>query len=236
MRQAVILAGGLGNRLKPLTEAIPKPLLPIGEKSVLEIQISRLKKHGFGRIYLATYYKSEYIENFFGDGSRFGVELKVSKEKIPLGTCGPIGLLRDELTQPFLVMNGDILTTADFDAIYRFALNMESDFAVVTKEIVTPFEFGNVLSEGDFIRKVDEKPDIKTEIVAGIYILKPPILELIPANCYFGMDDLIKKMIADRKPIARYLLKDYWIDIGRFDDYQKAEAECSTFFIAGKTD
>jgi len=104
--KAVILAGGLGTRLRPFTEIIPKPLLPIGEKSVLEIQIEHLKKNGFDEIFLATNYKSEYIENFFGDGSRYGVKLRVSKEDKPLGTVGPLTLLREQLAEPFLVING----------------------------------------------------------------------------------------------------------------------------------
>lgn len=226
--EAVILAGGLGSRLKPFTEVIPKPLLPVGEKSVLEIQISRLKIHGFNEIFLATNYKSDYIQNFFGDGSKLGVSLTISKEDIPLGTCGPLSLLKDKLKKPFLVMNGDILTKADFTKIYDFALNINSDFTVVTKEIITPFEFGNVYSDGDYIYNVEEKPNIKTEIIAGIYILKPPILDLIPENEYFGMDKLIKTMLSKKIPIARYLLQEYWLDIGRIEDYNKAESFYST--------
>lgn len=228
--QAVILAGGLGSRLKPFTEIIPKPLLPVGEKSVLEIQITRLKKYGFNEIFLATNYKSEYIQNFFGDGLKLGVKLTISKEKIPLGTCGPLSLLKDNLTQPFLVMNGDILSTANFTKIYNFALNSGTDFTVVTKEIVMPFEFGNVYSKGNYIYKVEEKPDIKTEIVAGIYILNPNILNLIPENKYFGMDDLIRKMLSKNMPIARYLLEEYWIDIGRIEDFKRAEIDYNKHF------
>lgn len=228
--QAVILAGGLGSRLKPFTEIIPKPLLPVGEKSVLEIQITRLKMHGFNEILLATNYKSEYIQNFFGDGIKLGVRLTISKEKVPLGTCGPLSLLKDKLTQPFLVMNGDVLTTADFTKIYNFALNIDADFTVVTKEIITPFEFGNVCSKGNYIYKVEEKPDIKTEIVAGIYIFNPNILNLIPENQYFGMDDLIRKMLSKNMPIARYLLEEYWIDIGRIEDFKRAEIDYDKHF------
>ena len=119
--KVVILAGGLGTRLKPFTEVIPKPLLPIGEKSVLEIQIERLKKFGFDEIFLATNYKSQYIEGFFGDGSRYGVKLSISKEDKPLGTAGPLLLLKEQLTEPFIVMNGDILSLIDFSKLYEFA-------------------------------------------------------------------------------------------------------------------
>jgi len=228
--QAVILAGGLGSRLMPFTEIIPKPLLPIGEKSILEIQINRLKMHGFDEIILATNYKSEYIENFFGDGSKLGVNLVISREDIPLGTCGPLSLLKDRLKEPFLVMNGDILTTADFTKLYQFACAVDSEFIVVTKEIITPFEFGNVYSKGNFICKVEEKPNVKNEIIAGIYILKPPVLGLIPESKYFGMDDLIKTMLAKGLPVAKYLLNEYWLDIGRIDDYKKAEIAYSNHF------
>ncbi len=127
-------------------------------------------------------------------------------------------------------MNGDILTTADFTKIYNFALNIDADFTVVTKEIITPFEFGNVYAKGNYIYKVDEKPNIKTEIVAGIYILKPKILNLIPDNQYFGMDNLIKNMLLMNMPVARYILEEYWIDIGRVEDYKNAETAYNTHF------
>jgi NDP-mannose synthase len=147
-----------------------------------------------------------------------------------LGTCGPLSLLRKELTEPFLVMNGDLLTTANFYQLYQFALNTKTDFVVATKELIYPFEFGNVTCEGDFIREVKEKPNLKIEIIAGIYIMKPPILELIPDGEYFGMDHLLIKALSNKIPVARYLLKDYWIDIGRIEDYEKAEEVYNTHF------
>jgi NDP-sugar pyrophosphorylase family protein len=228
--KAVILAGGLGTRLKPFTEAIPKPLLPIGESSMLELTISRLKAHGFDEIFIATFYKADYIRSFLGDGSRLGVVLTVSKEEKPLGTCGPIKLLQDKLDEPFLVMNGDILTTMDFTKLYEYAEGVDSDFVVVTKEIVMPFEFGNIFSEGGYITGIEEKPDIKTEIVAGIYILKPKILDVIPDNEYYGMDSLIKDMLKRNLPVAKYAMKEFWLDIGRLDDYQKAQDAYDTHF------
>ena len=133
---AVILAGGLGSRLRPFTQIIPKPLLPIGEKSVLEIQIENLKKHGFDEIILATNYKSQYIEKFFGDGSDYGVKLTISKEEKPLGTVGPLTLLKDRLKEPFLMMNGDILTLMDFSKLYEFAINNTSDLVIKIKKNV----------------------------------------------------------------------------------------------------
>ena len=221
--KAVILAGGLGNRLKPFTQVIPKPLLPLGEKSILEIQISYLKSYGFDEIFLATNYKSDYIRSFFGDGSSHGVKLTVSKEEKPLGTCGPVKLIEDKIKEPFLVMNGDILTTLDFGKLYHHACNQKAKLTVVTKEINMPFQFGNVYHDEMYITGIEEKPNIKLEIVAGIYILKPAIFQDIPEDIYFGMDDLIKKLLGDKVPIMRYLIKDYWLDIGRIEDYQEAQ-------------
>jgi NDP-mannose synthase len=221
--KAVILAGGLGSRLRPFTETIPKPLLPIGEKSVLEIQIERLKENGFDDIYLATNYKSEYIENFFGDGSRYGVKLKISKEETPLGTVGPITLLKNELTEPFLMMNGDILTQLDFKKMYDFALSKDSMLTIGIKELITPFQFGNIFFDGDYVTGIQEKPDIKTNIIAGIYVFKPEIMNMIPVNERYSMDGLINDMLSQNLPITKFQIESYWLDIGQISDYQKAQ-------------
>lgn len=231
--KAVILAGGLGTRLKPFTEIIPKPLLPIGEKSVLEIQIERLKKSGFSEIILATNYKSEYISNFFGDGSRYGVKLIISKEDKPLGTVGPLTLLKDQLTEPFLMMNGDILTLLDFKEMYDFALSNNTFLTIGIKEYLIPFAFGNVYFKGDYVTGIEEKPDIRNKILAGIYIFKPGIFKLIPEDEYFGMDKLIQKMLSKNIPITKFEIKDYWLDIGQADDYQKAQDIYKSKFSKG---
>jgi NDP-sugar pyrophosphorylase family protein len=223
-RKAIILSGGLGMRLRPFTEVIPKPLLPIGEKAITEIQIERLKKFGFTEVFLATNYKSAYLENFFGDGSRYGVKLAISKEDKPLGTAGPIKLLRRKLKDaPFLVMNGDILSLVDFGELYDIASGNDALLTVGIKKIVTPYEFGNIWFEGDRVTRIDEKPDIITYALAGIYVMKPEIMALIPDGEYFGMDLLIKKMLDQGKPIYKYEINEYWLDIGRMGDYEKAQ-------------
>jgi NDP-mannose synthase len=230
--KAVILAGGLGVRLRPFTEIIPKPLLPLGEKALLEIQLEHLKKYGFDEIFLAINYKSEYIKAFLGDGSKYGVQIIYSVEEKPLGTCGPLSLLQEELTEPFLVMNGDILTKADLERIFRFAATGDdTDLTIVTKIILTPFRFGNVITNGDYLEEIEEKPDIKFEVLAGIYVLKPGIFAHIPSDTYFGMDTLIKTMLAKKKRILRYLMSEYWLDIGQVDDYNQALDLYNTHFV-----
>ncbi|MDD3460324.1 MAG: sugar phosphate nucleotidyltransferase, partial [Mesotoga sp.] len=216
--KAIILSGGLGTRLRPFTEVIPKPLLPIGEKAVLEIQIEHLKNNGFDHIFLATNYKSEYIENFFGNGDKYGVKLTISKEDKPLGTVGPVKLLQNQLNdEPFLVMNGDILTLLPYRNLYEFACSKETLLTIGTKDIFTPFQFGNIHTEGDFVTGIEEKPNIKTTILAGIYIFKPKILDLIPDNTMYNMDKLIIDMLAKGLPISHYPIQDYWLDIGQVD-------------------
>ena len=191
-KTAVILSGGLGTRLKPFTDAIPKPLLPVGEKAVLEIQIDRLRDAGFTRIFLATNYKADYIEQF-------------------------------------LVMNGDILSLVDYAAMYDFAESAAAKLTVGIKKMIMPFAFGNIFFEGDRVTGIEEKPDIEAYALAGIYVMRPEILPLIPAGEYYGMDSLMNKMLAVDDPIAKYEIEEYWLDIGRIDDYEKAQEDSARF-------
>lgn len=228
--QAVILAGGLGSRLKPFTEAIPKPLLPVGEKSILEIQIEHLKRYGFEEIYLATNYKSDYIRNFFGDGSKYGVKLQISEEKTPLGTVGPVTLLRQNLKDPFLLMNGDIISNVNFKKLFDFALQNRSILTISIKKLITPFEFGNIVFDGDYVTGIQEKPNLEHFILAGIYVLKPEVFKFIPEDTYFGMDSLINNLLSSHVKVAKYELTEYWLDIGRIGDYERAQKEINDVF------
>lgn len=232
MRTAVILAGGLGTRLHPFTQVMPKPLLPVGERSVLEIQIERLKMSGFTRIFFATNYKADYIARFFGDGSQFGVELIYSKEEKPLGTAGPLSLLRSELKDPFVVMNGDILSLLNYDKLYQYAASKGTKLTVGVKKHVTPFAFGDILFDGDNVTGIEEKPDIIKYILAGIYVMTPDVMQYIPDDSYYGMDKLIKDMLAKNDPICKYEIADYWLDIGQIADYQKANDSYEEFLKA----
>lgn len=228
--KAVILAGGLGTRLKPFTEVIPKPLLPVGESSVLEIQIMSLAKSGFDEIYIATNYMADYIEAFLGNGDKYGVKLRFSRETEPLGTAGPLSLLRNELTEPFVMMNGDILTTLNFRDVLDFCNESDADLTVVTKELIAPFNFGKVTKDGPYIVAVEEKPNFRYEVIAGIYAFKPGVLSMIPENAYFGMDKLINQMLASHQKVAGFALSGYWLDIGQAEEYQAARTNYSQMF------
>ena len=228
--KAVILAGGLGKRLMPFTKIIPKPLLPIGEKSVLEIQMGQLKVHGFDEIYLATNYKSEYIENYFRDNSPEGIKLHFSKESKPLGTVGPLTLLKEKLNEPFVMMNGDILSLIDFKKFYDYALEKDSILTIAIKRMIIPFNFGNIYFDGDYVTKIEEKPNLETFILAGIYVMKPDIFDYVPEDTYYGMDSLIKELIRKDLPILKYLMHEYWLDIGNIESFNEAESIYQKYF------
>lgn len=221
--KAVILAGGLGARLRPLTNMVPKPLLPIGESTILEIQLNALQQHGVREVFIATNYMHESVVERIGDGSRYGLDVTFSREEKRLGTCGPITLLKDRLSEPFFMMNGDILTSINFSRLGAFAADRKSALTVVTKEINIPFRFGKVVAEGDYIVDVEEKPNFKQEILAGIYAMTPDVFRFVPLDTYYGMDNLIKDMMASHAQVAKYLMSEYWIDIGQLDDYEMAK-------------
>lgn len=228
--KAVILAGGLGTRLKPLTDAIPKPLLPVGESSLLELQVQLLKKHGINEVIIATNYKSDYIEKFLGDGSRYGVKLSFSKEHSPLGTVGPLSLIREKLTEPFVVQNGDILSTINYTTFFKYAEALSTPLTVSIKKHKLPCAFGIINFEGDYVESVEEKPLIERDIIAGIYMMTPDIFNFIPSNQYFGMDDLIKLMLQRQMKIGAYHMNEYWLDIGQLTDYEKVDDIYHTYF------
>jgi len=197
----------------------------------MEIQITALRDHGFNEIYVATNHMADFVEAFLGDGSKYGVKLIFSREAKPLGTCGPLTLLKANLTEPFLLMNGDVLTKLDFRVFHDFAGAQDSLLTVGTKIISTPFRFGNVkVNASNHIVEIEEKPDLNFEILSGIYCMKPGIFDFIPDNAYFGMDTLLKEMMAQRRTISRYLIREYWLDIGQVEDYSQARKAYTEHF------
>lgn len=232
--KAVILAGGLGKRLRPLTEETPKPLLPIGESTTIELAIKRLKEHGVGEIFLATRYKAEKVESFLGDGSRYGVKLHYSVEDQPLGTCGPLSLLKDHLNEPFILMNGDVLTKLDFGAVVRFARKKKAELTVVTKEDVLNYRYGVVRAEGDRVTGIEEKPSLSNEVLTGIYVVSPKVFDVIPENRSYGIDELINDLLAKGRRVTRYVTDAYWRDVGEIESLHEANQEYAVHFGDGK--
>jgi NDP-sugar pyrophosphorylase family protein len=221
--KVVILAGGLGTRLRPFTFSIPKPLIPIGKKPIMEIIIDNLKKFSLKDIFLCVGYKSELIESYFGDGSKFGVNLSCIKEKKRLGTAGPLKLIKDQIKdQDFVMMNGDILTKLDFSSLIKFHKDNKASITVCTvaKEFQT--KYGVLEIKNHDVISLKEKPTFKFDVSAGIYVINPEIIELIPEDTYFDVTDLMLKCISVKKRVLAYPIKEFWFAVDRIEDLDEA--------------
>jgi len=221
--QAIILAGGMGTRLKPFTNVIPKPLVPLGDQPILEIVLRQLKSQGFDRITIAVNHLARLIQAFFGDGSDLGLEIAYSQEDKPLGTAGPIRLIPD-LDDTFLVMNGDILTTLDYGHMFEshVASNATASIATFRKDV--KIDLGVLETDGDAFKDYIEKPTYHFDVSMGIYALSKKSLDFMPDDTRFDMPDLMLAL-RDAGHGVRCHRGDYeWLDIGRIDDYETAVA------------
>lgn len=211
--KAIVLAGGLGTRMRPLTFAVPKPLLAVCEKPILQWILEQLRDAGFNEITVATGYLSELIQAFCGDGSRFGVRVNYIHETEPLGTAGPVSLLRDRIRRDefFLVMNGDIVTKLDFARFIEYARTRDFELTVgyVNYKYQSPFGVLTVDSR-DHIVGIIEKPEVNYSVSGGIYALKGTALDYIPYDQHFTVPDLIEKLHANRRPVGAYRIDEFW--------------------------
>lgn len=222
--QALVMAGGQGMRLRPLTENIPKPLLPVGGRPVMEIIIGQLRDVGVKRIHVATHYQAEKIMQHFGNGASFGVDISYVEEEFPLGTGGALGLLKAP-DEPILVINGDILTEVDFRSLHAFHKEHAADMTVGVRRYDIQVPYGVVSCNGAKIRYLTEKPKLSLFVNAGIYLLEPSVFRLIPANEHLNMTDLASKLLQMERTVVSYPICEYWLDIGQREDYQKAQED-----------
>ncbi len=220
--RAVILAGGKGARLAPYTTIFPKPLMPIGDMPILEIVIRQLSRHGFKDLTLAVGHLAELLVAYFGDGSKFGVNLKYSREEQPRGTAAPIALVPD-LSETFLVMNGDLLTNIDYNAMleYHRARGAPATIACYPRDVMIDFGVIEVDSE-NWVANYIEKPKYHYSVSMGIYIFEPDVLNYIDPDHYLDIPQLFIKLMEAGQRINVYRFGGYWLDIGRHDDYERA--------------
>ena len=224
--KAVILAGGKGTRLKPYTTVFPKPLMPIGDKPILEIVVQQLKSHGFNGIIMAVGHLAELIMTFFNDGSKYDINIKYTREDKPLGTAGPLALMKEELNETFLMMNGDVLTTLDFSDLVNYHKRNGAIATIALKKRDVKIDFGVVeIDDGNSIVGYKEKPKIDYLVSMGVYAFEPIVLEYIKPNEYLDFPDLIKKLISNGETVKGYVYDGYWLDIGRPDDYERASRD-----------
>lgn len=227
---AVILAGGLGTRLRPLTENCPKPMLRVGGRPVLETIIHRLRAAGFRRFFLSINYLAELIESHFGSGEKLGVEITYLREPDRLGTAGPLSLLPERPTAPVLVMNGDILTKVNFEHILDFHAERSSMATMCVREYHLQVPYGVVRLEGDKLSSIDEKPVHRFFVNAGIYALEPDAIAYVPRGEHYDMPRLFQTLVDRGHNVSAFPIHEYWLDIGQIPDLEKAHGEFTDNF------
>ena len=224
--KAVILAGGRGVRLRPLTYTIPKPLLPVGEKPILEEIVEWLKSYAVRDLILAVGYRAELIETYFRDGSQLGVQIDYVREAHPLGTAGPLSLVRRSFDlppdEPLLAMNGDFLTDLDLRAFIEFHRAGGYEITIATREFQMQHPYGVIEVDGARVTGIVEKP-VETDVVsAGIYALQPSALEAIPHDRFFDIPDLVNALLAEKRSVGAYQFAGQWIAIDRIEELEDA--------------
>ena len=219
----VIMAGGLGTRLRPLTDNCPKPMLKVDGKPMLEIIIESLMQQGFVNFYIAINYLGEQIINYFGDGAKIGVNIQYMHEEKRLGTAGALSLL-PELDETLIVLNGDVLTNVDYNGLLSFHKSEKARMSICVREHQTEVPYGVVDLDGSHVKGVTEKPRYNDFVNAGIYAVNPEVLKLLPYAEYKDMPDLVKDLLLDNSKVAAFPLHEYWMDIGRHSEFQQASS------------
>ena len=222
--QAVVMAGGKGSRLHPLTEEFPKPMLRVGNRPVLEIIIQQLREAGIRQVKVTTHHQAEKIAEHFGDGRTLGIELSYVAEDQPLGTVGGLGLL-DVPKETTLVMNGDILTQVNFRAMLMYHREHEADLTVAVRQYEVKVPYGVIECEGSSVRRLSEKPSLGFLVNAGIYLLEPVVYRYLPNGQRFDMTELIQRVLDEHRSVVSFPVREYWLDIGQREDYELAQEE-----------
>lgn len=225
--KAVIMAGGLGTRLRPLTEHMPKPMLPIGDRPIMDHILKQLREGGVREVVVSTHYKGEMIEEHFGDGSAHGLDIQYVTEDQRFGTIGALRLMRDQLKEPFVVVNGDILTKLDFSAMASFHSHRNADMTVGVRKYDFEVPYGVTNVRDGWVRGLEEKPTLSLFINAGIYLINPDVIDFIPEGRAVDATDLISELIARDRNVAAFQVLEYWMDIGQPADYEQAKTDHS---------
>ncbi len=221
---AVIMAGGAGRRLMPLTEDTPKPMLPVGDRPLLEIIVEQLRQAGVRRLHVTTHHKPEKISEHFGDGKGFGVDMSYVSEDRPLGTAGALALM-EVPSETTLVINGDILTGVDVRSMLSFHREHHAELTVAVRQYDIQLPYGVVECNGPLIERLTEKPLVKYFVNAGLYLLEPSVYRFVPSGQPSDMTDVIQRLLDAGRPVCSFPVREYWLDIGHHADYEKAQEQ-----------
>jgi NDP-mannose synthase len=233
LRRAVVLAGGAGTRLRPYTAVLPKPLMPVGDRSILDIVLRRLAAAGFDDVTLAVGHLSHLIRAVLGDGSDIGVALRYHHETEPLGTAGPLATIPD-LQTTFLMLNGDVLTTLDLRALVRAHQQAGNMLTIATHRRVVRADYGVLGTDGAVgathrVLTYEEKPELSYTVSMGIYVVEPEAVAHVPAGRYYDLPDLVQSLLAAGEPVGAFAFAGPWLDIGREDDYRRAQEQAEVW-------
>ena len=226
----LLMAGGLGKRMRPLTDARPKPLLEVGGRPIIETTIRQFVEQGFRNFYLSVCYKAEMFRDHFGDGSAFGARIEYLQESEPLGTAGAISLIREPLALPLIVMNGDVLTTVSMGRILDFFREQTASALMCVRDYELQVPYGVVRAqEGNFL-SVEEKPMHRFFVNAGLYVVSPEVVRLVPSGSPIDMTQLFELAQQKMKNVVVFPISEYWLDVGRSEDFVRANAEFTGHF------
>lgn len=227
----VLMAGGLGTRLRPLTQDVPKPLLNIGNKPLLETILESFAQQGFQRFFISVNYLADSIIDHFGDGSRWGISIEYLREEKPLGTAGALRLLPTTPAQPLIVMNGDLLTRINFKDLLTYHIDNKATGTMCVREYDMEVPFGVIEIVGNKIQRIDEKPVHRFFVNAGVYVISPDALSHIPREGRFDMPGLFDAIKAEAEGAIAFPIHEYWLDVGRIDDFERAKIDIMNGFL-----
>ena len=228
--KVVLMVGGLGERLRPLTENIPKPMLKIGSKPILQTIVKKFADCGYTNIVMCVNYKSHIIQDYFGDGSEFGVNIEYILEEQRMGTAGALSLLKEKLTEPLFVMNGDLLTNLNFEKMLDFHKTYDAKATMCVREYDIEVPYGVVNMANENITSIEEKPIHSFFVNAGIYILDPECIDLIPRDEFYDMPTLFEELMKFKEKTISFPLNEYWLDIGKMNDFERAQQDYNQIF------
>ncbi|TVO35734.1 nucleotidyltransferase family protein [Vibrio algivorus] len=222
-----IMAGGFGTRLRPLTDACPKPMLKVGDKPILETLITSFIKSGFSDFYISTHYMPEQIHQYFGDGSDLGIKITYVHEYEPLGTGGALGLLPDDLPKdlPLIMINGDVLTKVNFERLLSYHIENDAAATMCVRDYDYQIPYGVINGEGNRITSMVEKPIQRYFVNAGIYVVSPRVIKSVPKHFRIDMPSLLEQQMEQQETVLMFPVHEYWLDIGRIDDFNRAQSD-----------
>lgn len=221
----VLMAGGEGRRLRPLTEDCPKPMLPVGGKPLLEIILEQCIDAGFEQYYISVNYLRNHVKDYFRDGTPWGIRIHYLEEEEPLGTAGALSLLPERPTNPILVINGDVLTRVNFSRLLHFHMENQAVATVAVREHLTEIPYGVIHIDGEQVHHIEEKPVMNHHITAGIYMLDPDVLDWVSPNEFLDMPDLIAQVIKNGQCVVAFPIHEYWRDVGHPETLERANGE-----------